>query len=126
MIWIDSNPADAPRMARRMMQLFAVAILLLAGSVAPGAADEPNPLARQGKSLAEAMCGGCHAIGSTGNSPHASAPPFRRFGNVIDLDAFMERLREGLMTGHPDMPAFRFTREDARALVAYVRTVQGP
>ena len=108
------------------MQQFAVAILLLAGFVATSAADEPNPLTLQGQSLAKAMCAGCHAIGSAGTSPNASAPPFRRFGNLIDLDAFMERLREGLMTGHPDMPAFRFTREDARALVAYVRTVQGP
>jgi len=108
-----------------MLQL-AVAVLLLAGSVAPSIADESNPLTQRGQSLAEAMCGGCHAIGSAGASPHASAPPFRRLGNVIDLDAFMERLREGLMSGHPDMPAFRFTREDARALVAYVRTVQGP
>jgi hypothetical protein len=35
-------------------------------------------------------------------------------------------LREGLMVGHPDMPTFRFGREDARAFVLYLRSVQAP
>ena len=39
---------------------------------------------------------------------------------------FMERLREGLTVGHPDMPTFRFTREDARAFLLYLRSIQGP
>jgi len=42
----------------------------------------------------------------------------------VDLDMFMERLRQGLTSDHPDMPTFRFTRDDARALVAYLRSIQ--
>jgi hypothetical protein len=34
------------------------------------------------------------------------------------------QLREGLISGHPDMPTFRFSREDARALTAYLRSIQ--
>ena len=112
--------------SQRVCLQLAIVLLLLGASAVTGAAEDANPVMQRGQSLAEAMCAGCHAIGSAGPSPHVGAPPFRRFGNLIDLDAFMERLREGLMTGHPDMPAFRFTREDARALVAYLRTVQGP
>jgi hypothetical protein len=41
-------------------------------------------------------------------------------------DSFMERLCEGLMVGHPDMPTFRFTREDARAFLLYLRSIQAP
>jgi hypothetical protein len=26
--------------------------------------------------------------------------------------------------GHPDMPTFRFTRADARALVSYLRSIE--
>jgi mono/diheme cytochrome c family protein len=100
--------------------------VLLGASVSCSAADEASSPAQRGHSLAEALCAGCHAIGSSGASLHIGAPPFRRFDRLLDLDIFMERLREGLMTGHPDMPAFRFTREDARDLVAYLRTVQGP
>jgi cytochrome c len=74
--------------------------------------------------LAERMCSACHAIGKTGASPHAPAPPFRDLGNRVDLDDFAHRLREGLTSGHPDMPTFRFTREDARALTAYLRSIQ--
>ena len=44
----------------------------------------------------------------------------------IDLDAFTDRLREGLQSTHADMPSFRFSRDDARAVVAYLRSIQGP
>ena len=30
------------------------------------------------------------------------------------------------MVGHPDMPAFRFSREEARAFVLYLRSIQAP
>jgi mono/diheme cytochrome c family protein len=28
------------------------------------------------------------------------------------------------MTGHPDMPEFKFSEDDARAVAAYLRSVQ--
>jgi cytochrome c len=86
--------------------------------------DGPSQLERQGVALAERMCAACHAIGKTGASPHAGAPAFRDLGNRVDLDEFPRRLREGVTSGHPDMPTFRFTREDARALTAYLRSIQ--
>jgi mono/diheme cytochrome c family protein len=73
--------------------------------------------------LAERMCSTCHAIGKTGASRHAPAPAFRDLGDRVDLDDFARRPREGLTSGHPDMPTFRFTREDARALTAYLRSI---
>ena len=97
----------------------------LLGSV-PSAAEEgaPSELERQGLALAERMCSSCHAVGKTGVSPHAPAPAFRDLGNRVDLDDVTRRFREGLTSGHPDMPTFRFTREDARALTAYLRSIQ--
>jgi cytochrome c len=67
-----------------------------------------------------------YAIGKTGASPNAPAPAFRNLGDRVDLDDFARRLREGLTSGRPDMPTFRFTREDARALTAYLRSIQAP
>ncbi len=58
--------------------------------------------------------------------PTPGRPPFRELSRRVDLDRFSSRLREGLMSGHPDMPTFRFSREDAGALVAYLRSIQGP
>ena len=60
----------------------------------------------------------------SGSSPHAAAPTFRSLARRVDLDTFMHRLREGLISGHSDMPTFRFKREDARALVDYLRAIQ--
>ena len=68
---------------------------------------------------------GVPCVGATDSSPHSDAPPFRTLEKRLDLDLFVDRLRENLTSGHPDMPTFRFTRDDAQALVAYLRSIQG-
>jgi cytochrome c len=105
---------------------FAVALLLLGSAICNSQAAEPSTPRERGRLLAEEICAGCHAIGRADQSPHAGAPPFRTLDRRLDLDAFAERLRNGLTSGHPDMPTFRFTRQDARALVAYLRFIQSP
>jgi hypothetical protein len=38
-----------------------------------------------------------------------------------------QNVRRGYFcSDHPDMPTFRFTREDARAFVLYLRSIQTP
>lgn len=78
----------------------------------------------RGKALLVRLCGQCHATGTAGASPHPAAPVFRRLGNRIDLDAIEDRLRQGLFSGHRDMPEFRLTREEARAVRIYLRNIQ--
>jgi hypothetical protein len=51
---------------------------------------------------------------------------FTALNRRADLDTFTNRLSEGLTSGHPDMPTFRFSPDDARALTAYLRAIQGP
>ena len=97
------------------IMLFAV---LLAAS--PAAAQE---LAARGHALLSEMCASCHAIEKSGASPHPAAPPFRVISRRFDIDDLYEKLREGLSSGHRDMPTFRFTREDARAVRAYLREI---
>ena len=109
-----------------MIPRLAGALLLLATSAGFAEESAPSPLEQQGRALAERMCSECHAIGKSGRSPHANAPAFRALDRRLELDGFMERLREGLMVDHPDMPTFRFTREDARAFVLYLRSIQAP
>ena len=79
----------------------------------------------RGKAVLQTMCGRCHAVGTSGSSPHPDAPPFRTFGDekLYDSD-FAERLENGLSTVHPDMPSFHFSREDAEAAVDYLRSIQ--
>jgi cytochrome c len=104
----------------------AILLLLLATSSSSAEDMSSSPLEQRGRALAERMCAQCHAIGKSGQSPHAGAPAFRALDRRVDLDSFMERLREGLTVGHPDMPTFRFTREDARAFLLYLRSIQAP
>jgi mono/diheme cytochrome c family protein len=104
----------------------AIFLVLVATSAALAEDSSSSPLEQRGRALAEKMCSQCHAIGKSGQSPHAGAPAFRALDRRVDLDSFMERLREGLMVGHPDMPTFRFTREDARAFLLYLRSIQAP
>ena len=101
-------------------------LLILTSSTCCGMAQETDARSEKGKLLAENLCAGCHAIDKTGNSPHPSAPPFRKLEQRLDLDSFIDRLRENLTSGHPDMPTFRFARDDAKALVAYLRSIQRP
>ena len=102
---------------------FAGRILLLALLLAaPEAAAQD--LAARGHALLSEMCASCHAIGKEGASPHPAAPPFRIISRRIELDDLYERLREGLSAGHRDMPSFRFTREDARAVRTYLRSIE--
>jgi mono/diheme cytochrome c family protein len=85
-----------------------------------------TPLQERGRVLANGLCSGCHATGKTGESRHTGAPRFREIDREVDLDKMANRLREGLLGSHRDMPMFRFNRDDADAFVAYLRTLQGP
>lgn len=87
------------------------------------AAQAQDPVA-QGRKIVREFCGPCHATGKTGASPHASAPPFRTFGRSFDLDQFPRLLERGISSNHPDMPEFKFGEDDARAVRAYLRTIQ--
>ena len=109
-----------------MVVRLAILLLLVATSAALAEDSSSSPLEQRGRALAENMCSQCHAIGKSGQSPHVGAPPFRALDRRVDLDSFMDRLREGLTVGHPDMPTFRFTREDARAFLLYLKSIQAP
>ncbi len=111
-------------MVRRLTAIFTVVVVLFGSSIGFAEDSEPSAPARHGRALAERMCARCHAIGRNGSSPHSAAPAFRTLDRRLALDAFMDQLREGLSVGHPDMPMFRFTPEDARALLFYLRSIE--
>jgi len=79
---------------------------------------------QRGKVIAVGLCSRCHAIETTGDSPEPAAPRFRSLDARTDLSKLARRIREGLLTGHEDMPMFRFDRDDADAMVAYIRSIQ--
>jgi mono/diheme cytochrome c family protein len=105
-----------------MTRLCLIFLMTCAWSAAGHALDREQ---QRGKALLKTLCGGCHAVGKTGPSPHPDAPPFRTFGDdkLYDND-FGQRLQDGLSTIHRDMPTFRFNRPDAEAAVSYLRRIQ--
>jgi mono/diheme cytochrome c family protein len=78
----------------------------------------------RGEALLTEKCAGCHAVGKSGVSPHASAPAFRRLSQRYQIEALEEALAEGLSSGHPDMPEFAFETDDVAAIIAYLNAIQ--
>jgi mono/diheme cytochrome c family protein len=105
------------------MLRIALIAALLGASGGHGAAESSDRVV-QGHALVKKLCAGCHAIGKRDASPHAAAPPLRNLDRHLELDALADRLRSGLLSNHPDMPMFRFSREDAWSASAYIRSIQ--
>jgi cytochrome c len=99
-----------------------ICLLLIAGCQIPTAAAEA--LEDRGKGLLTRLCAQCHAIGKEGQSPHLGAPPFRSIGDRYDINELTERMSERLVSTHPDMPDFQFSREDAKAVRSYLYSIQ--
>lgn len=98
--------------------------LLLASLFLLGAAvahAEPPP---RGAVLVKRHCGGCHSVERTGESPRPPAPPFRELHQRYAPEALGEALSEGLLTGHPLMPEFRFEPDDVHAIIRYLDSIQ--
>lgn len=102
------------------MRFFGATFLLFA-SIANVAAQDP---VTRGRAIVQEFCGPCHATTRADKSPHADAPPFRTLARSFDLDLFLTRLQNGVSSNHPDMPEFKFNEDDARAVRAYLRTIQ--
>jgi len=99
--------------------VFSVLAILAVGGIVR--AQDP---AGHGQALVAEFCGSCHAVGIRGKSKHPEAPPFRTLGRTIDLDEFPRMLERGISGGHPDMPEFKFSHDDAVAVRAYLRAIQ--
>ena len=47
-------------------------------------------------------------------------------GQRYPVESLEEALGEGILSGHPDMPEFRFPANDVGAIVAYLKSIQEP
>jgi cytochrome c len=79
---------------------------------------------KHGESLLARDCSRCHAITRTGESRHPQAPQFRTLGKRYPIENLEEALGEGIISGHPDMPEFKFDGDDVGAIIAYLKSIQ--
>jgi cytochrome c len=101
-----------------MRVLVSLLVLAICGSVAR--ADD----IAAGQKLVEANCSRCHAIGMTGESPLAKAPPFREVVTRYPPESLGEALVEGIVTGHNEMPEFVFESDQAMEIIAYLESLK--
>jgi cytochrome c len=94
-------------------------LLLTAVAALPASAQDIG----EGRRLAEQRCARCHAIGKSGASPHASAPPFRVIAAKGHVDDLQEALAEGITVGHSDMPEFEFSADEITDLLAFLKSL---
>ena len=102
------------------VQTIVAAALLLAAIRPAAAADD----LKKGETLLARDCGHCHAVGRTGNSLDKEAPPFRSLGTRYPIESLEEALGEGMMSGHPDMPEFKYDADDVGGIIAYLKSIQ--
>jgi len=91
--------------------------------VAPADPEPAEDPIERGQAIAQANCGRCHAVGDAGESPEPKAPPFRDLHKLYPVESLAESLAEGIVTGHPDMPAFELTAPQVNALISYLKTL---
>lgn len=115
--------------ARSLCVGAAVMLAACASPSAPPAASHADPaqadLIADGRSIAEAECAACHAVGEYGESPVAQAPTFRTVLSRYNADVLEQELIEGVRVAHP-MPDFQFNPQGVDALIAYLRSIQTP
>jgi cytochrome c len=98
----------------------ALLVASLVCSTAPAAASN----VQQGKRLALTYCAKCHAIDKVSPSPLEIAPPFRTLHERYPVETLQEALAEGIVTGHPSMPEFRFEADQIGDFIAFLKTLE--
>jgi len=107
-------------MAGRLIRMAMLSALLAALSLDAAGASSLG----QGRVLVQRNCGMCHATGRGGASPQPPALPFRDLHKRYDIDDLGEALAEGILTGHPAMPEFRFTPDEVTSILRYLKSIQ--
>ena len=100
---------------------FSVAFTMLAVCVVSANAQSPET---RGEDVLSRHCAMCHAIDRNGTSPDPKAPRFRTLQQRVPLESLELLLGNGLLSGHPQMPAFLFQQQDVSAIMRYLRSIQ--
>ena len=109
-------------MIKKLSRRAAILALFVASTfAAPNAGAQPDIEA--GKQIAEQQCMRCHAIGRHDDSALPAAAPLRTLASKWPLDVLDEAFAEGIVTGHADMPEFRFQPGQINDLLGYIQSI---
>jgi mono/diheme cytochrome c family protein len=107
-----------------MGQRISMTAVVLMGALVATGATAASPA--NGRRLVQRNCAVCHAVGTTGESRYKGAPPFRELHDRYPMAMLAEALAEGMLTGHPAMPVFKFSPRQIDDIIAYLNSVQTP
>jgi cytochrome c len=96
----------------------AILILGCAGAFAA------SPSAQRGLNIARTYCARCHSIDKVTESPLKIAPPFRTLHERYPLTDLEEPLAEGIVTGHPTMPEYKFEPDQIHDFIEFLKTLE--
>jgi mono/diheme cytochrome c family protein len=91
-------------------------------SITRAKSDVPN--VQRGVLIARTYCARCHSIDKVSQSPLGVAPPFRDLHKNYPVEQLEEPLAEGLVTGHPSMPEFRFDPGQIDDFIAFLKSLE--
>lgn len=80
--------------------------------------------AQRGVVIARTYCVSCHSIDKVSPSPLRDAPPFRDLHKKYPVEGLQEALAEGIVTGHPSMPEFRFDTDQIGDFIAFLNSLR--
>lgn len=100
-----------------------ISVLYLGFSMSAAWAQDAAALKR-GEALLAKECSRCHATARTDESRHPQAPLFRTLAKRYPIESLEEALGEGIISGHSDMPEFKFEGDDVGAIIAYLKSIQ--
>ena len=109
------------RCNRRLLCLVLVCAASLVGLTVGASAGNTD----RGRQLARQNCSVCHAIDRASPSPLTLAPPFRDLHRRYAVENLAEALAEGISTGHPTMPEFRFDPDQIDDFITFLKTLEG-
>jgi len=78
----------------------------------------------RGRHLALVHCARCHSIDASTASSFPKAPPFRTLHTRYPVENLEESLAEGIITGHPSMPEFRFDPDQIADFIQFLKSLQ--
>jgi cytochrome c len=103
----------------------ALAAMMFASASSPVRSDDVlSPAAQKGRVLVRTNCSHCHSVDRFGESPLKIAPPFRTLHERYPVEDLEEPLAEGIVTGHPTMPEFRFDPGQVGDIIAYLKSLE--
>jgi len=108
-----------------LARLWTVVAAFVAMGTPADAKDSGN--IASGRAFAQRHCATCHAIGRTGSSTYAPAPPFRTLHERYKVENLAEALAEGIVVGHTgerQMPQFVLSPAEIDDLIAYLKSLE--